>query len=141
MAFLHLIADRFELSANVFVYLILIVLADNGLVCGYLDNVKRINLTELVLLSHCSTGTDIKLGGNAEYLAIAEMKRLGYEESVIQEATGFADVKIHGFHEALNPVTAEQSHKVVFKRDIEAALTGVTLTTGAPAQLVVDTAA
>ena len=25
------------------------------------------------------------------YLAIAEMKRLGYEESVIQEATGFAD--------------------------------------------------
>lgn len=36
-------------------------------------------------------GTDIKLGGNAEYLAIAEMKRLGYEEDVIQEATGFAD--------------------------------------------------
>ena len=36
-------------------------------------------------------GTDIKLGGNAEYMAIAEMKRLGYEESVIQEATGFAD--------------------------------------------------
>ncbi len=36
-------------------------------------------------------GTDIKLGGNAEYLAIAEMKRLGYSETLIQEATGFAE--------------------------------------------------
>ena len=36
-------------------------------------------------------GTDIKLGGNSEYLAIAEMKKLGYTEEVIQEATGFAD--------------------------------------------------
>ncbi len=36
-------------------------------------------------------GTDIKLGGNAEYLAIAEMKKLGYSEELIQEATGFAE--------------------------------------------------
>ena len=36
-------------------------------------------------------GTDIKLGGNAEYLAVAQMKKLGYEEDVIQEATGFAE--------------------------------------------------
>ncbi len=36
-------------------------------------------------------GTDIKLGGNAEYLAIHEMKKLGYADYLIQEATGFAE--------------------------------------------------
>lgn len=36
-------------------------------------------------------GTDIKLGGNSEYLAIAEMKKLEYSEALIQEATGFAE--------------------------------------------------
>ena len=36
-------------------------------------------------------GTDIKLGGNAEFLALAEMKRKGYSETIIQEATGFAE--------------------------------------------------
>ncbi len=36
-------------------------------------------------------GTDIKLGGNAEYLALAEMRKLDYSEKLIQEATGFAE--------------------------------------------------
>ena len=36
-------------------------------------------------------GTDIKLGGNAEYLAIHEMRKLEYSEELIQEATGFAE--------------------------------------------------
>ncbi|MGN1339319.1 MAG: preprotein translocase subunit SecA [Oscillospiraceae bacterium] len=36
-------------------------------------------------------GTDIKLGGNAEYLAIHEMRKLEYSEEIIQEATGFAE--------------------------------------------------
>lgn len=36
-------------------------------------------------------GTDIKLGGNAEYLALAEMRKLGYSEEMIREATGFAE--------------------------------------------------
>ncbi len=36
-------------------------------------------------------GTDIMLGGNSEYLAKAEMRRLGYAEELIVEATGFAE--------------------------------------------------
>ncbi|HIX65878.1 MAG TPA: preprotein translocase subunit SecA [Candidatus Anaerotruncus excrementipullorum] len=36
-------------------------------------------------------GTDIMLGGNAEYLARAELRRAGYEDEIISEATGFAD--------------------------------------------------
>ena len=36
-------------------------------------------------------GTDIKLGGNAEYLAIHEMRKLEYSEELIQEATGYAE--------------------------------------------------
>ena len=34
-------------------------------------------------------GTDILLGGNPEYLARRAMKQKGYEDSVIEEATGF----------------------------------------------------
>ena len=36
-------------------------------------------------------GTDIKLGGNEEFLAKSEMRRMGYSEEMIAEATGFAD--------------------------------------------------
>ncbi len=36
-------------------------------------------------------GTDISLGGNAEYLAKNEMLRRGYTEDIITEATGFAE--------------------------------------------------
>ncbi|NLP48005.1 MAG: preprotein translocase subunit SecA [Clostridiales bacterium] len=36
-------------------------------------------------------GTDIMLGGNSEYLAKNEMRRMGYSEEHIAEATGFAE--------------------------------------------------
>ncbi len=36
-------------------------------------------------------GTDIMLGGNAEYLAKNDMAKLGYDDYLISEATGFAD--------------------------------------------------
>ncbi len=36
-------------------------------------------------------GTDIKLGGNADYLAENELYRRGYPEEVVTEATGFAE--------------------------------------------------
>lgn len=36
-------------------------------------------------------GTDIMLGGNAEYLAKAEMKKMQYTDDLIAEATGFAE--------------------------------------------------
>ena len=36
-------------------------------------------------------GTDIMLGGNAEYLARAALVKAGYSEEIIAEATGFAD--------------------------------------------------
>lgn len=36
-------------------------------------------------------GTDIVLGGNAEFLAKADMRKAGYEDEIIAEATGFAD--------------------------------------------------
>ena len=47
-------------------------------------------------------GTDIKLGGNAEYLALAEMRRLGYSEDLIREATGFAETDDEAIIEARN---------------------------------------
>ena len=36
-------------------------------------------------------GTDIMLGGNAEHLAKSELRKLGYSDEIISEATGFAD--------------------------------------------------
>ncbi|HHZ05922.1 MAG TPA: preprotein translocase subunit SecA [Clostridiales bacterium] len=36
-------------------------------------------------------GTDIMLGGNAEYMAKAEMRKNGFTEELIAEATGFGD--------------------------------------------------
>ena len=36
-------------------------------------------------------GTDIVLGGNAEYLAKADMRKEGYSDELISEATGFAE--------------------------------------------------
>lgn len=38
-------------------------------------------------------GTDIVLGGNAEYLAKSEMRRMGFSEELISEATGFAETE------------------------------------------------
>ena len=38
-------------------------------------------------------GTDIMLGGNAEYLAKAELKHRGYSDELIVEATGYADTE------------------------------------------------
>ena len=36
-------------------------------------------------------GTDIMLGGNAEYLAKTDLRKAGYTDEVIAEATGYAD--------------------------------------------------
>ncbi len=36
-------------------------------------------------------GTDIMLGGNAEFLAKEDLRKKGYEEAVISEATGYAE--------------------------------------------------
>lgn len=36
-------------------------------------------------------GTDIALGGNAEYMAKSDLKRLGYQDEVLAEADGFSE--------------------------------------------------
>ena len=36
-------------------------------------------------------GTDIMLGGNAEYLAKADLRKAGMSDELIAEATGYAD--------------------------------------------------
>ena len=38
-------------------------------------------------------GTDIMLGGNPEYLAKSDLRRAGYDEDTISEATGYAETK------------------------------------------------
>lgn len=48
-------------------------------------------------------GTDIMLGGNAEYLAKSEMKRMQYSDELIAEATGFAETDNEEIIEARKP--------------------------------------
>ena len=45
-------------------------------------------------------GTDIMLGGNAEYMAKAELKKLGYDDEVIAEANSFSITEDEKIQEA-----------------------------------------
>ena len=47
--------------------------------------------TVTVATNMAGRGTDIMLGGNAEYLARADLRRSGFNGEVIAEATGYAD--------------------------------------------------
>ena len=67
-------------------------------------------------------GTDIMLGGNAEYLAKSELRKLGYSEELISEATGFADTddadvlkarqEYQKYHEQFKAEIAPEAEKV-----------------------------
>lgn len=60
-------------------------------------------------------GTDITLGGNAEYLAKAEMRRMQISEEMINEASGFADTdneKILEARELFNNLLAKYKAEI-----------------------------
>lgn len=65
-------------------------------------------------------GTDIMLGGNAEFLAKSEMRRLQYSEEMISEATGFADTDNEEIIEARQTFKElEQKYKEEIKDEAE----------------------
>ena len=51
-------------------------------------------------------GTDIMLGGNAEYLAKADLRKAGMTDELIAEATGFAETDNEG-----DPERPEDVHR------------------------------
>lgn len=61
-------------------------------------------------------GTDIMLGGNAEYLAKAEMKRMQFTDELIAEATGFAETEDE---EILNARKTFQELEAKYKEEIK----------------------
>ncbi len=61
-------------------------------------------------------GTDIMLGGNAEFLAKSEMRHLGYTEELIVEATGFGETEDEAILEARAKFSELIAH---FKKEIE----------------------
>ncbi len=61
-------------------------------------------------------GTDIMLGGNAEYLAKASMRKQNYSEELIEEATGFAETDNQEIIEA-RQVFSELNSK--YKQEIQ----------------------
>ncbi len=62
-------------------------------------------------------GTDIVLGGNAEYMAKTQMKKQGFEEHLIIESTGFADTDDE---EILNARAVFKELYSQFKEEIDA---------------------
>ncbi len=65
-------------------------------------------------------GTDIMLGGNPEYLAKSEMRRMSYTEELIAEATGFADTDDETIIEARETFrTLEQKYKDAIKDEAQ----------------------
>ncbi len=65
-------------------------------------------------------GTDIMLGGNAEYLAKNDLKKAGYDDAVIAEATGYAETADGTIREA-RALFAERlaAHREVTKVEAE----------------------
>ena len=61
-------------------------------------------------------GTDIMLGGNAEYMAKAAMKKQGFEDEMIAEATGFAETDNE---EILNARKTFSELNAQFKEEIQ----------------------
>lgn len=61
-------------------------------------------------------GTDIMLGGNAEFLAKAEMKKMQYTEDLIAEATGFGETDNE---EILNARTVFRELEAKYKNEIK----------------------
>ena len=65
-------------------------------------------------------GTDIILGGNAEYLALAEMRKMEFPEELIVEATGFSETDDPDILEARRTFTELKSqHKAELKDEAE----------------------
>ena len=65
-------------------------------------------------------GTDIMLGGNSEFLAKAEMRRMGYPEELIVEATGFAETDNEDIINARAEYQAlEKKHKEAIKDEAD----------------------
>ena len=65
-------------------------------------------------------GTDIMLGGNAEYLAKADLVKAGYSEEVITDATGYAETDNQEILEA-RALFAERMayHKSIISQEAE----------------------
>ncbi len=75
-------------------------------------------------------GTDISLGGNAEYLAKAEMRRMQISEDVISEASGFADTddeRILEARETFNKLLAKYKAEIKEPKEEVLALGGLVI--------------
>ena len=72
-------------------------------------------------------GTDIMLGGNAEFLAKADLRRAGFAEEQICEATGFGDTEDDGILTARNMFASLEKH---YKKEIRAEADKVKATGG-----------
>lgn len=75
-------------------------------------------------------GTDISLGGNAEYLAKAEMRRMQISEEVISEASGFADTddeRILEARETFNKLLAKYKAEIKEPKEEVLALGGLVI--------------
>jgi preprotein translocase subunit SecA len=64
--------------------------------------------TVTVATNMAGRGTDIMLGGNAEYLAKADLRRAGFNGEVIAEATGYAETANEDVLEARRQYAANQ---------------------------------
>lgn len=72
-------------------------------------------------------GTDIMLGGNAEFLAKADLRRADFTEEQICEATGFGDTEDDGILTARNMFASLEKH---YKKEIRAEADKVKATGG-----------
>ena len=78
-------------------------------------------------------GTDIMLGGNPEYLAKSDLRRAGYDEDTISEATGYAETEDETILEARSLFREKMAeHKAVTGAEAEKVRAWRTCTSSAP---------
>ncbi|MBQ3042676.1 MAG: preprotein translocase subunit SecA, partial [Clostridia bacterium] len=72
-------------------------------------------------------GTDILLGGNAEFLAKQEMKRLGYDDEQIEISTSFVkgDAQVTALQQKFAELVAKHKSAILEERDKVIALGGL----------------
>ena len=94
---------------------------------GFALAVENVVILENVLANLGVAGLDLRLG---------RANRPAHNARLDSRVVG----DVASRHDRLGGTRVEQAHEVIRQRQVEAALTGVTLTTGATTQLVVDTA-
>ena len=90
-----------------------------------------LGIHHVIVFQNILSGTEVA----AFHTALCIFHRVGQNLSV----NGCILIQTQHIHNAHHPIRREQTHQIVLQAQVEVAFTGITLTTGTAAKLIVDT--